>query len=83
MVPRDNPLTARIDIRTTPAIKAALVARAELAGAENLTAFLLERGEAEPTQKEQRAWARRSKETVAKRAVADAKRELAYIQNKG
>lgn len=82
MVSRDDPTCARIEIRTDQATKAALQARAEEAGADSLSAFLLERGAAEPTQREKRDWKARSKEAVAKRNVANAKKELRDIRGR-
>lgn len=80
MSPRDNPLETRINIRTTTKIKDALTARAEEAGAESLSAFLLERGAAEPTQKEKREWAKRGPVAKAKREVAVAQQKLRDAQ---
>ena len=80
MVSREDPQSARIEIRTDQVTKDALVARALDAGADSLSAFLLERGAAEPTQREKREWKSRSKEAAAKRSVADAKRVLRDIQ---
>ena len=80
MVARENPQCARIEIRTDKAIKDVLQARADEAGFYSLTAFLVERGIAEPTQKERREWKKRLKLTAAKRDFADARKRLREVQ---
>ncbi|MCZ6868068.1 MAG: hypothetical protein O7G84_01030 [Gammaproteobacteria bacterium] len=85
MASREDPQCARIEIRTDKKTKDALQALAEEAGADSLTAFMLDRAIARPTQKEIREWRKRSnsKVAVAKRGVRDAQKKLREAQGNG